>query len=335
MFKKDMNDHSDQELKDSYAQNLSLLAINNCSYSKPVSSSNSSERIPIVNYVFNPQSYNAVSGSTVAQVVINSGAYSVYGPNSTVSLTVSFSGVLDNKLAWAWGDSFNPAYSGATAGDPVSVGYTSKSGGSCANIFRQATATSRGGTLCQQNLYANVYSASNLPFQGYGKELLMSGAGAASFTADQWQAGVTGVNYLGGFNFPVYSASCAVTFELPLSRLYHLFGQKAPLPAMFLSGMRLNLTFEQMQTAFVFFYAANAVTTGAPFQGPFIPIDPITAMNRFGVAVPGATACPNLAYNVTDMSLNLDVSQLWDSSTQILNHIASSLNSSGECLPVL
>jgi len=329
MFKKDMNDHSDQELKDSYAQNLSLLAINNCSYSKPVSSSNSSERIPIVNYVFNPQSYSAVSGSTVAQVVINSGAYSVYGPNSTVSLTVSFSDVVDTKLAWAWGDSFNAAY-------PDAAAYTSKSGGSCANIFRQATATSRGGTLCQQNLYANVYSAATLPFQGYGKEMLMSGAGAASFSADQWQTNVNNAPYLlGGFNFPVYSAACAVTFELPLSRIFHLFGQKAPLPAMFLSGMRLNLTFEQMQTAFVFFYAANAVTTGEPFQGPFVPVNPIDAKGRDGITVSGAVPNPKLAYNVSNMSLNLDVSQLWDSSTQILNHIASSLNSSGECLPVL
>jgi hypothetical protein len=324
LHSKDMNDHSDQQLKDSYAQNLSLLAVNNCSYSKPVSSSNASERIPIVNYIFNPSSYGAVNGSTVASVIINSGAYSVYGPNSTVSLTVKFQNVLDDKLAWAWGDSWN------NANDAVPTAFTGKSGGSCANIFRQAIATSRGGTMCQQNLYANLYSATTLPFQGYGKELLMSGAGAASYSSDQFQAIATYSDSPGGYSFPVYSARCAVSFELPLSRLYHLFGQKAPLPPMFVSGMRLNLTFEQMQTAFCFFYATNAVTTGAPFSGPFVPVDPLTALGRDGLTpVVGAVASPNLAYDVNNMSLNLDVSQLWDSSTQILNHIASSLNSSG------
>ena len=323
MYRKDINDHSDQELKDSYEQNLSLLAINHCSYSKPVSSSNVAERIPIVNYQFNPQSYENVNGSVVATCILNSGAYSVYGPNSTVSLSIAFNNVVDTKLCWAFGDSWNVA-------DPSNnIAYTGKSGGSVCNVIRQAIATSRGGTLLQQNLYANLNSASTLPFEGYGKELWMSGAGGAQYSANQYTVNALDAVSLGGFSYPVYSCKTVQTFEMPLSRVFNLFGQKAPLPAMMISGLRINLTFEEMMTAFCFFYSANAVVTGAPFDGPFIPIDPITANGRNGAPVAGAVANPALSYSVQNMSLNLDVAQLWQSSTSILNHISSSLNSSG------
>lgn len=289
---------------DEYAQQMSLLAINKQSYSIPIAASNSSDRVQQV-YNMNPNKYSSVNSSTVAQVIFNVGSSFVNGPTSTILFSVTFPQSA-NTLAWSWGSNLVGAN-------------TSKSGSSCANIFKEVSLTARSGEIIERVINSNVLSAALAPFQkGNAGEYMWAGAGGASVCTD---GGIQSVPVAAkaniGYTYPMYYCNDTVYFELPLGKLLNFFGQAAPIPgATVLSGSKLSLTFDNFLNAMVF-YTVPAKPDDNNGRPPVLIGDPVAAPN------------PNVSLEIGNMQLNLDTMTLFDSSIQLINASASSLNSSG------
>jgi hypothetical protein len=186
----------------------------------------------------------------------------------------------------------------------------SKGGGSVANLVREVNVVSRSGESLYRGGYANVFAAAVAPYvRGVGGEYMRAISGGASYQASL-------ASGLGGEAFPVFSCADTVTFELPLSALSNLFGQAAPLPPHVISGTKINLSLEDIQTAFQFYTATTAGANGSPPVGPF-------------TAVADAAIPAGLAYNLTNVIAMIDQTTLIDSSSALVNSLASSLQSSG------
>lgn len=294
--------HEGDSSDDEYAQQMSLLAINKQAYSIPVAASNSSDRVQQV-YNFNPNSYSGVNSSTVAQVIFNVGSSFVNGPTSTILFSVRFPGAA-NTLAWSWGNNAVDAN-------------TSKSGSTCANIFKEVSLTARSGEIIERVINANVFAAAMGSFQkGVGGEYMLAGAGGASLCADNGIFGEVPASRSNvGFTYPMYYCDNTTYFELPLAKLLNFFGQAAPLPgATVLSGSKLSLTFDNFLNSMVFYTVAANPNTG---RGPILVAPPVVDPN------------PNVTLEIGNMQLNLDTMTLFDSSIQLIQAAASSLNSSG------
>jgi hypothetical protein len=296
--------HEGEESDDEYAQQMSLLAINKQAYSIPVAASNSSDRVQQV-YNFNPNSYAGVNSATTAQVIFNVGSSFVNGPTSTILFSVNFPGAA-NTLAWSWGSN-------------IAASNTSKSGSTCANIFKEVSLTARSGEIIERVINANVFAAAMGSFQkGIAGEYMLAGAGGASLCADN---GIMGTTAAGkgtvGYSYPMYYCADTVYFELPLAKLLNFFGQAAPLPgATVLSGSKLTLTFDNFLNAMVF------------YDVPVRP-DDNNGKPPVLIATPAAAAVPPSSVDIGNMQLNLDTMTLFDSSIQLIQAAASSLNSSG------
>ena len=298
------------------------LSVNSMSYETPVSASNVSSK-SICQYLFNPASYSNVGPGTVAQCIINTGAYFVDGGESVIQFSLQFPDISANEnLVFAFGDSIS------------NKDLASMSGGSCLNIFREAAFYARSGELLHRNLYCNALGASKANFEkGIGSQLQMSGAGGGSWNAD---SGISTTQY-GGFTFPLYWATNVNTFSLPLSKFSNLFGQSAPMPPLLLGGMKITLNFESVVNSMVFF-TSNAVANGVanvnPKDGTPPPQDATYQVYRIGDPIPSVGAKANLA--VSDLALSVNNMQLmmscmtcFDNSVQIINEMASSLETSG------
>lgn len=279
-----------------FSRNLSLLSVNHMRYNLPVSCSNNTGRVQTL-YAFQPQQYNNCSTSTLGVLTVNTGSAYVFGPTSTVQLTIAFA-------------------QGSGAPLPANLCYTfgsaskTKSGASALNCIREINVVSRSGESMYRGGYAGVFAASIAPYvRGTGGEYMRAAAGGASY-----QARLGGG--LGGFAFPVYSCSDVTTFEIPLSALSNLFGQASPLPPHVISGAKINLTFEDIQNAFLFFTCATPGTNGAPPSGALTP-------------VADADIPAGLVYNVSNLIAMIDQTTLVDSSAALVNSLASSLSSSG------
>lgn len=275
-----------------FSRNLSLLSLNHMRYSLPVSASNNTARVQTT-YFFQPQQYSNCSTGTLAVLTVNTGSAYVFGPSSTIQMTIQFSGSapLPADLCWSFG-----------------TPYKSKAGGSLANIIREINIVSRSGESLYRGAYANAFAAAIQPYvRGTGGSYMNAISGAASYQA------ALGSN-LGGFAFPVYSCSDAVTFEMPISVLSNLFGQAAPLPPQLISGAKINLSFEDISQAFVFSNCTTPGTNGSVPIGPFTTPESLPA---------------GLVYNVSNVLAMIDQTTLIDSSQQLVNSLSSSLSSSG------
>jgi len=296
--------HEGEESDDEYAQQMSLLAINKQAYSIPIAASNSSDRVQQV-YNMNPNSYSGVNSATTAQVIFNVGSSFVNGPTSTILFSVNFKDAADT-VAWSWGSN-------------VVGSNTTKSGSSCANIFKEVSLTARSGEIIERVINANVLTAALAPFQkGNAGEYMWAGAGGASVCAD---GGIQSVPLAAkaniGYTYPMYYANDTVFFELPLGKLLNFFGQAAPIPgSTVLSGSKLSLTFDNFLNAMVF-YTVPAKPAGNNGKPPVLVNDPVPRDN------------PGVELTIGNMQLNLDTMTLFDSSIQLINASASSLNSSG------
>jgi hypothetical protein len=90
-----------------------------------------------------------------------------------------------------------------------------------------------------------------------------------------------------------------------------------------------------MLTAFVFYQCTTAGANGSPPVGPFRLVDPIAGAAPVVGPVPfdALTASPALSYNIENLQLMLDTTQIFDSSQALIQASASSLQSSGLQFP--
>jgi hypothetical protein len=271
---------------------MSLLAINNMSYSLPVASSNSSSRIQ-QQYMFNPSSFLSVGQSTMAQVIFNTGSYYINGSTSTLQFSVKVnSGTTSvdpgNSLFWSFG-----------------IDGQAQSGSSCANLFREVNLVSRSGEMLQRNLYSNVLAAALAPMQkGAGGQNVWSAAGGASFDGT-----------LNTFTFPKYNCNEDIYFSIPLSKLLSFFGEAACIPAVLISGAKLSLAFDNFLNAIVF------------YEGPTSGLIPGSVPNASLTIYEGSVS--TVSIDVLNMQLMLDAMTIFDQSQQLINAAASSLQTSG------
>jgi hypothetical protein len=281
-----------EETEDQYDEAMSLLAINNMSYSLPVASSNSSSRIQ-QQYMFNPSSFLSVGQSTMAQVIFNTGSYYINGSTSTLQFSVKVnSGTTSvdpgNSLFWSFG-----------------IDGQAQSGSSCANLFREVNLVSRSGEMLQRNLYSNVLAAALAPMQkGAGGQNVWSAAGGASFDGT-----------LNTFTFPKYNCNEDIYFSIPLSKLLSFFGEAACIPAVLISGAKLSLAFDNFLNAIVF------------YEGPTSGLIPGSVPNASLTIYEGSVS--TVSIDVLNMQLMLDAMTIFDQSQQLINAAASSLQTSG------
>jgi hypothetical protein len=298
-----MPEHHDEVDEDAYDQALSVLAVNEMSYTLPLASSNASSR-QIQQFLFSPPSFDNIGQSSSAQLILNTGNYYINGPTSTlqfsVKVNVAASPAAGNFFAWSFGDSFT-----ATK--------TPLSGSSACNLFREASIISRSGEVLQRNLYANVLSAATANYvKGEGFANLMAESGGASYEKQY-----------NGYHFPIYDIAQEVYFEIPLSRLLSFFAEAAPIPSLLASGSKITLNFDNILNAITLFTLDVAYK---PADGN--PIKPTAAMLN-NITVAGAGLDGAISANIKNMQVMMDCNTIFDNSQMLISASSQSLQTSG------
>jgi hypothetical protein len=271
-----------------------ILSLNAQDYSAPVSSSNSTQRTLAINLPFNPQSYQNVNGSTNASIILNTGSALLNPSTSSVIFDISFTGAADT-LAWSFGGAVNS----------LTAGY--KSGSSACNLFEEVTLFLRGGEVPYRTISANVLNASITGFKkGVGYENMLGECLGANDD-----------------KFPLYYCNgTTVSVEIPLSKLFiGMFDSHRPLPPTVISGAKINLKFAAVVQAMCF-YTVAAKPQGWAGQSPV------------GVPTPVEFPQSTVSLNINNMNLMVDTMDCFDSSMQLINSKAASLQSSGLQYPL-
>ena len=296
-----MPEHHDEVDEDAYDQALSVLAVNEMSYTLPLASSNASSR-QIQQFLFSPPSFDNIGQSSSAQLILNTGNYYINGPTSTLQFSVKVNVAAGatvpagSFLAWSFGDSFTATKK------PLS-------GSSACNLFREASIISRSGEVLQRNLYANVLAAATANYvKGEGFANLLAESGGASYEK-QYNA----------YHFPIYDVDQEVYFEIPLSRLLSFFGEAAPIPSLLASGSKITLNFDNILNAITMFSVANA---DKPADGN--PVKPTAT-----IAVLAANQGTYISANIKNMQVMMDCNTIFDNSQMLIQASSQSLQTSG------
>lgn len=301
-----MPEHHDEVDEDAYDQALSVLAVNEMSYTLPLASSNASSR-QIQQFLFSPPRFDNIGQSSSAQLILNTGNYYINGPTSTLQFSLKVNVAAgatvppNTFLAWSFGDSFTATKK------PLS-------GSSACNLFREASIISRSGEVLQRNLYANVLAAATANYvKGEGFANLLAESGGASYEKQY-----------GAYHFPLYDIDQTVFFEIPLSRLLSFFGEASPIPSLLASGSKITLNFDNILSSItVFAVPLGGQNVNKPVGGN--PVNPTLA----GIAVLAADQGTYISASIAEMQVMMDCNTIFDNSQMLIQSSASSLQTSG------